>query len=145
MPLAVRRIAHSTPDYDAMVALRRAILRTPLGLDFTAEQLTTEAGDIHLAAFAGEDLIGTVVLTPYKADTFKLRQMAVADSHRGQSIGAQLLTAAEETARTEGATRIILAARVTARDFYARHGYIVEGDEYTEVTIPHVTMAKLLV
>ncbi|EGF89244.1 acetyltransferase GNAT family protein [Asticcacaulis biprosthecium C19] len=144
MPLAVRRIAHATPDYDTMVALRRAILRTPLGLDFTADQLTAEAGDVHLAAFAGDELIGTVVLTPYKEATFKLRQMAVADSHRGRAVGTQLLMAAEHTARGEGATRILLAARVTARDFYARHGYEVEGEAYIEVTLPHVTMSKVL-
>ncbi|ESQ76671.1 GNAT family N-acetyltransferase [Asticcacaulis sp. AC402] len=144
MPLAVRRIPHATPDYEATVSLRRAILRTPLGLDFTAEQLSAEAGDIHLAAFAGDSLIGTVVLTPYNSGIFKLRQMAVAESHRGLGIGETLLRAAEDTARAEGATQIVLASRVTARAFYAKYGYEAQGDVFTEVTIPHITMSKLI-
>ena len=144
MPLAVRRIPHATPDYESTVSLRRTILRTPLGLDFTVEQLNEEAGDIHLAAFAGDELIGTVVLTPYRAGIFKLRQMAVADSHRGRSVGALLLEAAEDTARAEGATQILLASRVTARAFYAKYGYKAQGDVFTEVTIPHITMSKLI-
>lgn len=126
------------------MALRRAVLRTPLGLDFSAEQLAAEAEDIHLAAFDGQNLIGTVILTPYDAATFKLRQMAVAESHRGQFVGSALLLAAEATARDHSARRIVLAARTTAEAFYARHGYTVQGDAFIEVTLPHVTMTKAL-
>lgn len=145
MPLLIRRIDHASPEYDAAIALRRAVLRTPLGLDFTAEQLASEAPDTHLAAFDDGDLIGTVVLTPYGENAFKLRQMAVADSHRRRNIGAQLLSAAEAHALAQGITHILLAARVTAQEFYARHGYLAEGDVYTEVTIPHITMSKFLI
>lgn len=144
MPLAVRTLAHASPDYDAAVALRRKILRTPLGLDFTAEQLADEACDIHLAAYLDGNVVATVVLTPYDATTFKLRQMAVADILRGSGVGSKLLQAAENHARTAGRPRIVLAARVSAQDFYARNGYTSEGDVYTEVTIPHIRMTKTL-
>ena len=142
MPFIVRRLTHGTSDYDAAVALRRSVLRTPLGLDFTAGQLAAEADDIHLAIFDGMALVGTVILTPYGPTTCKLRQMAVADSYRGQGLGARLLAAAEAAAREAGALRIILAARVTAEGFYSRHGYAVEGSPFIEVTLPHVTMWK---
>ena len=142
MPFIVRRLTHGTPDYDAAVALRRAVLRTPLGLDFTAEQLATEADDIHLALFDGMALVGTAILTPYGPATCKLRQMAVAGSHRGLHLGARLLAASEAAAREAGVLRITLAARVTAEGFYVRHGYAVEGGTFIEVTLPHVTMWK---
>ena len=144
MPISIRQIAHASHDYAMAVNLRRALLRTPLGLDFTSAQLATEATDTHLAAFDDEEVVGTVVLSPYDDSTLKLRQMAVDDSQQGAGIGRQLLTAAEEHAKALGNTRIMLAARVTAQAFYARYGYAAEGDIFEEVTIPHITMHKTL-
>ena len=140
----IRTLAHGSPDYDAAVALRRQILRTPLGLDFTPEQLAGEDEDTHLAAVSGDRIVATVVLSPYDGETLKLRQMAVDPAFQGSGVGAQLLLAAEDHARLEGKTRIVLAARVTAEGFYARHGYVREGDVFTEVTIPHIWMTKSL-
>ncbi len=131
-------------DYDAAVALRRAILRTPLGLDFTAEQLAAEAADTHFVAVDGGRLLGAVVMTPYTAATVKLRQMAVSPDAQGQGIGAALLAAFEAQARAMGITGVTLAARVTAQGFYARHGYAAEGEVFEEVTIPHIRMTKAL-
>ena len=144
MPISIRQIAHASHDYAMAVNLRRALLRTPLGLDFTSAQLAAEATDTHLAAFDDEEVVGTVVLSPYDDTTLKLRQMAVDDSQQGAGIGRQLLTAAEEHAKALGNTRIMLAARVTAQAFYARYGYAAEGDIFEEVTIPHITMHKTL-
>jgi predicted GNAT family N-acyltransferase len=144
MAVTTRHIAHASHDYAMAVNLRRAVLRTPLGLDFTSAQLAAEATDTHLAAFDDEELVGTVVLSPYDDATLKLRQMAVDDSQQGAGIGRQLLTAAEAHAKALGKTRITLAARVTAQDFYARYGYAAEGDVFDEVTIPHITMHKSL-
>ncbi len=144
MPITVRPVAHNSAGYDQAVALRRAVLRTPLRLDFTAEQLAAEAADDHLTAWDGDRLVGTVVLTPYLANILKLRQMAVDPAAQGTGVGAALLNAAENLARAKGCTRLVLAARVTARGFYARYGYAVQGDEFEEVTLPHVTMTKTL-
>lgn len=144
MSLTVCRIAFASSDYDAAVDLRRRVLRTPLGLDFTAEQLAAEDGDIHLAAFMDGEMVATVVLTPYGDSTFKLRQMAVSPGHQGQAVGAQLLAAAEETARREAIGRIVLAARVTAQPFYEKYGYEADGEIFSEVTIPHVHMHKAI-
>lgn len=144
MTLTVRRIAFASSDYDAAVSLRRRVLRTPLGLDFTAEQLAAEGGDIHLAAFLDDALVATVVLTPYDTETLKLRQMAVSPDHQGQAVGAILLAAAEETAGREGVRQIVLAARVTAQAFYEKYGYEADGDIFSEVTIPHVHMHKAI-
>ena len=144
MGLDVRIIAHGAPEYDEAVQLRRAVLRTPLRLDFSADDLAREAADTHFAAFFEERLVGTVVLTPYQTNRVKLRQMAVADDLRGERIGAKLLTAFEAHARTNGIDEIVLAARTTAQGFYARYGYETDSAIFTEVTIPHVKMWKAL-
>jgi predicted GNAT family N-acyltransferase len=144
MPLLTRVIPHGSADYATAVNLRRAVLRTPLGLDFTSAQLAAEAGDIHLAAFEDGELVGTMLLTSYDDQTMKLRQMAVDDAMQGQGVGAALLAAAETETRAAGKSHITLAARVTAQPFYTRNGYTAVGDIFEEVTIPHVTMQKIL-
>ncbi len=144
MSLLIRQIPHGSADYAAAINLRRAILRTPLGLDFTSAQLAAEGDDIHLAAFDDGELVGTVLLAAYDDRTLKLRQMAVDDASQGQGIGAQLLAAAEAETRTAGKTRITLAARVAAQPFYARNGYVATGDVFEEVTVAHIIMQKIL-
>ncbi len=143
-PFDIRLIDYGSPEWHDAVALRRAILRTPLGLDFSADDLARESADNHLAAFLDGRLIGTVVLTPYQPGVVKLRQMAVAEDQRGRRIGEALLQAFETHARTIGARTVTLAARQTARAFYERNGYAVEGDGFIEVTIPHIWMHKTL-
>ncbi len=142
--MTVRSVPHGTSDYEAAVRLRRAVLRTPLGLDFTPEELAREAADTHLTAWSGDQLVGTVVMTRYSDATVKLRQMAVSDETRGTGAGAALLSAFEDLARARGFSEIVLAARQTAQGFYARHGYATDGAVFEEVTIPHVRMWKTL-
>lgn len=144
MPISIRIAPHSSPDYKAAVALRRATLRTPLGLDFTAEELKREAADTHLTAWSGDQLVGTVVMTRYTGTTVKLRQMAVSDAARGTGAGAALLSAFETEARARGYSDITLAARQTAEGFYAHYGYDTDGVVFKEVTLPHVRMWKTL-
>ena len=144
MTLSVRILAPGSADYNAAVALRRAVLRIPLGLDFSADDIAREAGDTHFAAWQGNRLVGTVVMTPYTDTRVKLRQMAVAEDMRGANIGAALLAAFEDHSRNTGIRDIVLAARVTARGFYARHGYTTDDAVFTEVTIPHIQMWKTL-
>lgn len=138
----IRRLTFASPAYDAAVRLRRAVLRAPLGLDFAQEQLAAEDTDIHLGAFDGETLIGVCILTPYQPGIFKLRQMAVSDAARGTGTGAALLKAAEDASREAGGTRLVLEARLTARGFYERYGYKAFGDEFVQVTLPHISMDK---
>lgn len=144
MPLVISLAAHDSVLWHAAVHLRRGILRTPLGLDFNAEDLARESTDTHFVAISLGKLIGTVVLTPLEADTVKLRQMAVAEDLRGQGVGEALLRAFEAYARAVGTQKITLAARETARRFYERNGYVAEGEGFIEVTIPHIKMTKAL-
>ncbi len=144
MTLIIRLAPHDSPDYQAAVALRRAVLRKPLGLDFTPEQLAAEAGDRHFVAFDDGALVGAAVMTPYTATTVKLRQMAVSPDAQGRGVGAALIKAFEGQARADGMRVITLAARVTAQGFYTAAGYTSEGDVFEEVTLPHILMTKRL-
>jgi ribosomal protein S18 acetylase RimI-like enzyme len=142
-PLALRWIAHASPEYAALVELRRAVLRRPLGLDFTAEQLDAEAPQFHLGAWAGARAVGCLALL-VGAGEARMRQVAVAPDAQGLGIGRRLVVESEAEARRRGAARMTLHARQTAVAFYERLGYAVDGEPFTEVGLPHRNMRKAL-
>lgn len=141
------QIDANSSRYRDLVEFRRRILRTPLGLDFTPEQLAKEQADIHIAAYLDGELVGCVVLTAVdgsQGSVVKLRQMAVDLDRQGRGIGAQIIAFAEKLAAERGYREIILHARETATPFYERAGYVPTGETFTEVTITHRKMVKRL-
>ncbi|WP_216073821.1 hypothetical protein, partial [Acinetobacter baumannii] len=60
-----------------MVDLRYQLLRKPLGLIFTEEELEREKNDILIGCFEDEKLEACCILTQTAPKTVRLRQMAV--------------------------------------------------------------------
>ncbi|HMW26318.1 MAG TPA: GNAT family N-acetyltransferase [Ferruginibacter sp.] len=127
-----------------MVKLRMDILRQPLGLSFTDEELAREKEDILIGAFDDDDLLACCLLTRSDNNSVRLRQMAVQNNLQGKGIGASMMNFAETVARAKGFKKMVMHARKTALGFYEKLGYSVVGDEFTEVTIPHFVMEKSL-
>lgn len=142
--MKIEIIQHGTPAYEQMVALRMEILRKPLGLQFTPEQLAEEATDFHVAAFENDKMLGCCVLTHVNAQTIQLRQMAVSNEQQGKGLGREIVAFAEQFSRQNGYTTLMMHARKTAIGFYKKAGYEVKGEEFIEVTIPHYEMIKTL-
>ncbi|MFN4285319.1 MAG: GNAT family N-acetyltransferase [Lacibacter sp.] len=142
--MALKEITYGSPEYRKMVQLRYEILRKPLGLEFTEEELAKEKNDILIAAFEDDQILGCCILTRIDAETVRLRQMAVQNNQQGKGIGASLMTMAENIARDRGYRKLIMHARKAAVGFYEKQGYRIEGDEFTEVSIPHYKMYKML-
>lgn len=142
--LKIIEIQFQTPIYNAMVGLRYRVLRKPLGLQFTKEQLEAEKNETHLAVMLQETLIGCVLLAAQDKLTVKLRQMAIESDFQGQGVGKSLLKYAESVALQKGFQKIILHARENAVGFYQQSGYRVVGQPFIEVTLPHARMEKLL-
>ena len=137
-------IKYGSESYDLMTELRRDILRSPLGLDFSNEELMMEKEDIFLAAFIAHEIIACCILSNPTNETIKLRQMAVKKHAQKKGIGASLIRFAETTALEKGFSSIRLNARLTAQNFYAKYGYQSFGDIFEEVGIPHIQMIKEL-
>jgi predicted GNAT family N-acyltransferase len=142
--MALRMIDHGTKEYQQMVNLRNEILRKPLGLSFSAEDLEREKEDILMGAFEDERLLGCCLLTRMDDGTVRLRQMAVPNGMQGKGVGRALMIFAENIARDLGYKKLCMHARKTATGFYEKLGYAVAGDEFMEVTIPHYIMEKAL-
>jgi len=135
-------VSHGSPIYWQAVELRRRILRHPLRLDFTDEELTAESAETHIVAITEGQVIGCLVMVPKPEGGVKMRQVAVEPALQGRGLGTRLVSFCEEWARTEGFSRIELSARETAVRFYERLGYEIVGEPFVEVTIPHRKMVK---
>ncbi|HUU66902.1 MAG TPA: GNAT family N-acetyltransferase [Methyloceanibacter sp.] len=130
--------------YAQAVRLREAILRTPLGLTVSLEELTDDAMRQHFCAVSHGAVVGTVSLRPIDEATLQLKQMAVAETRRRMQIGTRLLDYAETWAARGGFRLIVLHARIGAERFYLKLGYSEEGARFDENTIAHVRMTKRL-
>ncbi|MBC7651958.1 MAG: GNAT family N-acetyltransferase [Deinococcales bacterium] len=142
--MALKFIDHGTKEYNQMIDLRMQILRAPLGLTFTKEDLEKEKNDILLGCFEDEKLEGCCLLTEVEPGTLKLRQMAVLDGLQGKGIGRALMSFAENVARDAGYKKLTMHARKTAVGFYEKLGYTTSSHEFEEVTVPHYEMEKIL-
>jgi len=142
--MALKIIEHGSDDYQKMVDLRYEILRKPLGLAFSEDELEKEKEDILIGAFDDEKLLACCLITREKGNTCRLRQMAVQNNMQGKGIGATMMNFAENVARDRGFRTMSMHARKSAIGFYEKLGYRVDGDEFQEVTIPHFIMLKTL-
>jgi GNAT superfamily N-acetyltransferase len=142
--MALKILDHGSHEYRQMVKLRDDVLRKPLGLGFTPQELEEEKDNMLIAAFEEEDILGCCMLVEENPQTVRLRQMAVLNDLQGKGIGRALMNFAENIARDQGYKVLAMHARKNAIGFYEKMGYKVAGDEFMEVTIPHYLMEKQL-
>lgn len=84
--------------------------------------------------------IGTGRLTP----EHRIGRMAVLADWRGQGVGDAMLVALMAEARQRGWPVVSLNAQVSAEAFYARQGFIPEGERFMEAGIEHQSMRRAL-
>ncbi|HEV7780292.1 MAG TPA: GNAT family N-acetyltransferase [Chitinophagaceae bacterium] len=142
--MALKILDHGSPEYRQMVKLRDDILRKPLGLGFSPEELEKEKENMLIAAFEEEDMLGCCMLVEENANIVRLRQMAVLNDLQGKGIGRALMGFAENLARDRGYRIISMHARKNTIGFWEKMGYKVASEEFTEITIPHYIMEKKL-
>ena len=131
--------------YREMLVLRDEMLRKPIGLQHSEADLEKEPGYRHFGLLQEDRLIACLMVVPHGKDLVQIRQMAVWDSLQKQGHGRRIMEGVEEILRSEDAiTRIFLNARKTAVGFYSRLGYVVVGEPFIEVGIPHLRMEKAL-
>ena len=138
------QVQHGTKEYDETVALRYEVLRKPLGLKFSPQELAQEKNSFHLACWRNSMLVACLVLKPLSARQLRMRQFAVHPDFQGKGVGRALTCFSESFATTHGYEEIVLHAREKAAGFYKKLGYQIEGDRFIEVTIPHFSMWKSL-
>lgn len=105
-----------------------------------------DARSVHaLARDPSGRVLGTGRLLPREFDpgapaTAHIGRMAVLGAARRAGVGGLVLRALMDAARERGFTEVVLHAQSYVAPFYARHGYVAEGEEFMEAGIAHVTM-----
>lgn len=135
----------ATPDFGALLNLRDAVLRKPLGLEFTTDQIAEEYDSLHLGCYSMQnELLGVLVLKPISNNQVKMRQVAVSPDHQRTGIGQFMVASSEVISKSEGFEEIVLSARLNAVPFYEKLDYETISDVYLEVGIEHKKMRKVL-
>ena len=93
-----------------------------------------------VAEIASGEAVGTGRLMP----DGRIGRMAVLAPWRNRGVGAAMLEALVAEARRRGFREVYLHAQSRAKDFYLRHGFAAEGEEYLEAGIPHIGMRAAL-
>jgi GNAT superfamily N-acetyltransferase len=134
-----------------VIAVRWPILRPGFARETAIFPGDEDPETRHFGAFAGGELVG--VASIYRAaflempdlKSWQLRGMATLEAVRGKGHGVALLAAAEEYARRENGALVWCNARVTAAEFYRRHGWQISGGTFDIPTVgPHFRMFRLL-
>ena len=115
--------------------------KIPLELEWDEADQTA----LHAVAYNGlGQAIGTARLLDTSSTTAKLGRMAVKRVLRGSNIGRDLLSVLIDSAAQAGKQEVMLHAQTSAQGFYARTGFVVRGELFYEVNIPHIEMFKSL-
>ncbi len=141
MPDFAIRLCDWAQERARLSAVRRAVFIDEQGVPEALEWDADDPGSLHLLAVDGAGQpIGCARLLP----DGHVGRMAVLAGWRGCGVGRALLAAALQAARARGLATVRLSAQTHAAGFYARAGFVAEGEEYEEAGIPHVAMQKSL-
>ena len=138
----VRRV-QGEREMEAALALRHDVFCLEQGVPEYEELDGRDADGVHLAAVAGEDLVGTCRLLKV-GQTVQFSRLAVRADARRQGIGTALLALADSQTRAMRGRRLVLHAQTYARGLYEQAGYRARGHAFIEAGIEHIAMEKVL-
>jgi predicted GNAT family N-acyltransferase len=135
-PVVEIRAADWSRDEAALAWVRRRVFvdeqQVPEELEWDGEDFDAQ----HWLALIDDSPIGTVRLRAGG----HIGRMAVLKEYRRWGVGTQLLSAVVAAARAQGLHEVHLHAQVQAIDFYARHGFVAQGEQFMDAGIPHREM-----
>ena len=124
-----------------------------LGLDATAIRFEVFVDEQKVPAEIELDDMDAVCLHAVAYDDFgaaigtgrllpdgHIGRMAVRQPGRGTGVGGAILSLLMQKARERGDAAVVLNAQTVAAPFYARHGFVQQGQVFEEAGIAHVEM-----
>ena len=111
-----------TDDFDACMAIRRAVFVQEQNVPEELEQDEHDATAVHLLAVADGVPVGTARLL-IDGQSAKIGRVALLSQARGQGAGAALMRAALDELRARGVTTAKLGAQTHALVFYEKLGF----------------------
>ncbi len=151
MPDLVARLDVRVEAVPAAVTfpLRQQVLRPHESIDQQALPGDEDPDTRHVAARTGRgQVVGTAVVRleappwqPGAVGSWRLRGMATHENVRGRGVGTRVLDAVLAHVASHGGGLLWCNARVPAKAFYERAGFIMRGEPWIDPEIgPHVAM-----
>ena len=143
--MALKLIDHGSKDYSLMIALRHSLLRKPLGLSFSDEELKNEVNDILLGCF--DDGKAGRLLPAYKN---RYRNIAVKANGccirlAGKRCGKSFITVWRKYCAGQRLQKNYNACAQNGYRFLRKMRLqLLQSNEFEEVMIPHYIMEKKL-
>jgi YbgC/YbaW family acyl-CoA thioester hydrolase len=108
-----------------------------------------DATSVHAVAYnrLGKPLATGRLLPTSMVDgmkTSKIGRMAVRRVLRGSKLGSEILNSLIAAAQARGDVQVLLNAQWNAQNFYAKQGFIAQGEPFDDEGMPHVEMVKPL-
>lgn len=128
----------------AALALRQAVFVTERGIPRAVEfddRDTPERLYVVLYHDARHP-VATLRLEPQTSSEMRFGRVCTRQDLRGQGLGRQLMTAAEDWSHQHGYQSGLIHGEVTAQKFYERCGYTVSDGPYDEDGAPVVVLHK---
>jgi predicted GNAT family N-acyltransferase len=137
------RVASTTDEVTAALALRSRVFCDEQGVSFEADQDGRDPEATHIVAVENGTVIGTCRLL-FRGPVARLGRLAVEPERRGDGIAGAILREADRVAVDAGAGSIALHAQTYAQALYENAGYREYGPTFVEEGIEHVAMEKRL-
>ncbi len=128
-------------DMNAAFAIRREVFCREQGVDEAEEIDGLDPRCRHYLARLDGDAVGTARTRTLANGDNKIERVAVLKPLRGTGIGQALMVRALADI---GAGHAVLNAQLAVEGFYARLGFVTEGEVFREAGIDHVRMVKRL-
>ena len=126
-------------------AIRRQVFVEEQKIPLALEMDAADASALHALACNRLGLpLATGRLLAHAPGIAKIGRMAVLSAMRGSGIGCAVLDALTQAARARGDRQLLLHAQSSALAFYARAGFVAQGDPFEEAGIAHQAMVKAL-
>ncbi len=143
MSVDVRQVA-GREELAAALVLRAEVFVDEQGVTVEEDRDGRDDDATHFVALDDGRVIGACRVLD-DGDRARFGRLVVARERRREGVGSALLAAAEQWARSQGATVIVLAAQTDAQSLYEQAGYATRGAPFMDARLEHVMMDKALV
>jgi predicted GNAT family N-acyltransferase len=125
---------------EAAFRIRTTVFCDEQGVSPEAELDAHDATAIHLLALAHGRPVGAMRWRVVPTGKAKIERVAVLREARQLGIGRALMLEALRQVAAAGLTEAVLHAQTAASAFYARLGFVAEGEPFDEEGIEHIRM-----
>jgi ElaA protein len=133
-----------TRDVATCLALRRVVFIDEQNVSEADELDGSDAGALHVLACVADRPVGTARILMFDG-VAKIGRVCVLQEARGGGLGAAIITACLDVARTQdGVTVARLGAQIHALPFYEKLGFAAFGPVYDDAGLPHRDMERSL-